>query len=294
MYRSFISVSAGLMVFFSLHQPAAAIDVYPDGSGDAPTIREALEMAGDGETVRIFSGTYYESNLVVDGKKVNIYYGDLMPVIEAPLAGNDTALTFRNGASGTIVGIHFRGFSRALIIEDAYPSVWNDFFTVNGTAITVTGAGSAPYLAANFVDTCQTGVEVENGSGVRIENHTMVRCDTGINVWGGTVTLGKCIIDGCGTGISSSGGSITFECNDWWDNTLHFSGCSPGAEDFFLQPVFCYEAGEPLGPYYLSADSPCLKSNNSCGYNLGAFSTPACTGVSTQNSTWGEIKLLYR
>ncbi|HSG27774.1 MAG TPA: hypothetical protein VLA34_04780, partial [Candidatus Krumholzibacterium sp.] len=117
---------------------------------------------------------------------------------------------------------------------------------------------------------------------------------TGLVCSSGSVAFIKNIIYRCATGVSCTGGSVISDCNDLWENTLDHSGCAQGATDLFVMPMFCYEAGGSPGPYYLHIDSPCWSTNNTCGVSIGAFTTTyGCTGVATEESTWGRIKQLY-
>ncbi len=272
-----------------------AIDVYSDGSGDAPTIAAAIAMAADGQTIRVFEGTYYEENLLVDGKNITFQYGGNIPVIEAPVAGSGTGLTVRNVTNLTIFGLHFKGFEKGLVIEDGVVSVWSSYFSGCSTAVEVAGSSSDPYFVMTLVDSCGTGFDITGGTEIQVASVTIANCSTGIQISGGTTILEKSIVYRCDTGADYMGGSVSFLCNDFWENGADYSGCSPGTTDFSALPRFCYEADGSPGLYYLHVDSPCWSYNNDCGVNVGAFTSVAgCSGTAVTRSTWGEIKALYR
>lgn len=272
-----------------------AIDVYSNGSGDAPTIAAAIAMATDGQTIRIFDGVYHEENLLVDGKNITFQYGGNIPIIEAPISGSGTGLTVRNVTNLTIFGLHFKGFEKGLVIENGVVSVWSSYLTECATAAEISGSLSDPYFVLTLIDSCGTGFDVTGGTEIRIANVTIVNCSTGVKFSGGTTLFEKSIVYRCDTGAYYLGGSVALQCNDFWENAVDYSGCSPGPTDFSALPRFCYEADGSPGLYYLHIDSPCWSYNNDCGVNVGAFTSVAgCTGTAVKRSTWGEIKALYR
>jgi hypothetical protein len=80
-------------------------------------------------------------------------------------------------------------------------------------------------------------------------------------------------------------------CNLFWD-VAEFtgSGCPGAGSVIEADPLFCDPVSEDFS---LCADSPAI--SDSCGL-LGAYGEgcPACGSVSTESSTWGALKSLYR
>ncbi|HSG28571.1 MAG TPA: hypothetical protein VLA34_08840, partial [Candidatus Krumholzibacterium sp.] len=90
-----------LLSCLSIFLPGAArsltITVDWDGSRDAVTIQEGIDMAQNGDWLRINAGTYYETDITLDGKDLTIWYGvEGIPVIKSPADGTGTGLILRN------------------------------------------------------------------------------------------------------------------------------------------------------------------------------------------------------
>jgi hypothetical protein len=276
---------------------AATYDVYPDGSGLYPTIQSAIDAAGpSGDGIQVHGGTYYEDNLIVDGKDVLISSVDGVAIVMSSVQGANTGITLRNVSPGTnLIGITFRGFEKGVVLENGSAVVWFGNVVECGTGVEVSGVSSNPNISACVVDSCGVGIDVIAGGSISIASNTIVNCSTGISAQGGGVTVSYSIIYGSDTGAACSGGAITFICNDFFLNTSDYAGCTPGADDFSEMPRFCFAADGSPEPYYLHIDSPCWAENNACGRNLGAFTqTHGCTSAPAASTTWGEIKQFYR
>ncbi len=287
-----------LILFFVLLTSTASArtwSVNPEGTGDAPTIAAAIDSASSGDNIELAGGSYYEAELIVDGKDLMISKGSGIPVLISPSYGSGTGITFRNttGAS-SITGITFRGYESALIIDNSSPLVWFNTVKDCGTGFHVTGSSSAD-LGYSLIDSCGTAVYVEQSVGTMVRNNTIVNSSTGITVVSGSVSVNRNIISGCETGVECSGGAISSDCNDFWNNQTDYTGCSGGAGDIFEDPIFCYLTSPSPDLYYLHKDSPCWASNNPCGVNIGAFIyTAGCEGEAVEETSWGAIKSMYR
>lgn len=294
MYKTIVAVCLSIIFTASLVF-AKNWTVRPDGSGSAPTIQAAVDSCAlSGDVILIYSGTYNEENIIVDGKDIFVS-GSGVPYLKAPSPGSGAGFILRNVTSGfNVFGIAFADFDAAIVIEDGSPTIWFSEIKGCGKGIEVSGASSAPELSYNFMDSCMTGCDVLSCSSTNIINHTIVNCNTGISVSGGVVSVDRNIVSGCGTGALCSGGSVLFDCNDFWYNSSDYSGCSPGATDIHVMPRFCLIA-YPAEPYMLHIDSPCWASNNACGVNMGAFTmTHGCEGTALEETSWGAIKRMYR
>lgn len=270
--------------------------VRPDGSGSAPTIQAAVDScAVSGDAILVYNGIYYEENIVVDGKDIFISYSDGVPYVTAPAPGSGTGFTLRNVTSGlNVFGIAFTGFESGIEVEDGSPTIWFTEIQQCGTGIKVSGITSSPVLSYNFIDSCTTACEILSCSSTDIINQTIVNCNTGVFVSGGMVSVSRNIIYGCDTGAQCSGGTVVFDCNNFHLNSTDYSGCSPGANDFYELTRFCFIA-YPEEPYLLHIDSPCWGRNNSCGVNVGAFiMIHGCEGAAVEETSWGAIKRIFR
>jgi hypothetical protein len=147
----------------------------------------------------------------------------------------------------------------------------------------------------SVADSCATGIEVQGGTAT-LQNETIVNCATGASFLGGSATVTRSIFYHCQTGVQCSGGSGALSCNDFWINGSDYAGCASGANDFYLDPKFCFWAS-PVGPYYLHSTSPCFATSlNPCNVKVGAFTgtLPGCSGTAVSRSSWGAIKAIYR
>lgn len=268
--------------------------VFPDGSGDAPTIQAAVDSSATGDQILIEGGQYYEENIVIDGKDVLLDASSGVIYIIAPTHGSGTGFVIRNVTAGfTLNSFNISGYAAAVVIEDASPGV--NFLTVTDCTegIRITGAASAPYLTYTLIDSCSTGYEIQQGGGVTVQNHTIVNCVTGVRVSAGSVSLVRNIIYGSDLGLDC-GGTVTLGCNNFYNNISDYSGCSPGATDFYTDPIFCFLTPPSPGEYYLHQDSPCLTRSNPCGVRIGTFTGYfGCTGKGVEGKSWGAIKLIY-
>jgi len=275
---------------------AADWHVYANGSGDVATIAEAAELVSSGDVIYIHSGTYIEAGILFDSKDVFIVLPDGRVYLNAPVAGSGTCITVRNAtAAFQLPNFYFADFDTALSLEDASP--WVQFITIGkcGTGIAV-GGSSSPFIINAVIDTCVTAVDVSGSAGMTVRNLTIVGCSAGVTVSGGDVTVARCIIYGCGTGLSCGGGTVTLTCNDLFANTVQYDGCEAGSTDFALDPIFCLYTPPSTNPYYLHSDSPCLPAAEPCGTGtyVGFYGNVGCTGTAVEESSWGEIKSLYR
>ncbi len=271
-------------------------NVLPDGNGDAPTIQAAVDSAAvTGDGILINGGVYHEENIIVDGKDISITYFDGIPHLVDPTPGSGTCFILRNVSPGcSIFGLFFRGFGTAVSIEDGSPLVRYSTFKECGTGISISGS-SAPECSNSLIDSCGTAVSILGGSGISIRSNTIVHGTAGVSTSGGAATVDRNIIYGFDTGVLCAGGAVTLDCNCLWNNMSDYSGCTPGTADILEDPIFCFnEQGSP-GPYYLDSYSPCWSENNSCAVNMGAFTQDAgCVGLAVKESTWSNIKRMYR
>jgi hypothetical protein len=269
--------------------------VYPNGSGSTPTIQSAVDSAVSGDNILISAGTYYQGNIVIDGKILTIDQNPQAYLV-SPSAGNGTGMTIRNVAGFTLNSLTFRGFETAVAVENAAASI--QYITVKACTrgVTISGASSAPTVWFCLVDSCGTGIEVQGGGPIVLRNETIVNCSTGVRFLGGSTTFTRNIVYNAGTGIQCSGGSVDGGCNDFYLNTSNYGGCTPGTNDFYLNPMFCFWKPPAPSPYWLHVDSPCFATaSNPCGVRTGAFTSAAgCSGTATEHATWGAIKGIYR
>ncbi len=290
-----------IVLFLSifLHGAAAAQTTWvvkADGSGDAPTIQAAIDLAVTGDGIVVWGGFYTEDDILVENKDIYFQYLNGTPVIISSSYRQGTGITFRNVGSGTnILGFEFREFARGISVDNGAGMYWYCNIIDCGTGIEVSGVSSSPSIMFSLIDSCGTGISVLDGSGVAVRNMTIVNADTGIESLGGSTTFTMSIINGCDTGALCLGGSISLSCNNFYLNMADYSGCATGIDDFYGLTRFCYAAGGSPSPYYLHVDSPCWAANNACGVDVGTYTqSPGCTGTAVEETSWGAIKKMHR
>lgn len=294
-------IRLALLCFMLLPAAGARAVIYtvnPDGTGHSTTIQGGIDLAVSGDRVYIVSGTYYESEITVDGKDIIVTYASATtpaPIIRSPVEGSGTALILRNVTSSFwLFYVHIVGFETGVSIESGSPLITDCNLKDNVTGIIIGGGASSPTLSRNIIENFTTAVAIEGGA-VSMKNHTIAEGMTGISVSGGTVDAFRNIIYRCLTGAQCTGGSLVLSCNDLWENAADYSGCGPGAGDIYEMPRFCYEATTQPGPYYLHVDSPCWAANNPCGVNIGALTGVAgCSGTAAREASWGSIKGIFQ
>jgi len=293
MYRTLFS-AALIIACTAMGAGAETWYVLPDGSGRTPTIQSAVDSAAaSGDAIMIKGGVYYQGGIIVDGKNIMIDQYEGQVYLIAPSAGTGACFTIRDGAAGEINSLAIRGFDTAIAVENGSPTIqWITLKACSRGAM-ISGTASAPKIWYSVVDSCATGIEVSGGS-VTLQNQTIVNCMTGALFSGGSTTFSRTIVDSCSTGVQCSGGSATLSCNDFFLNATNYSGCAAGANDFYTDPKFCFWKSTN-GPYWLHDTSPCFTKANPCAVRVGAFTaSPGCTGTAVQQSSWGEIKAIYR
>jgi hypothetical protein len=269
-----LMVSSTLVLICVILATSAAVRadtwmVYPDGSGEAPTIAAAIDSCVSGDIIIVGSGTYFEGNLIVDGKDIRIS-GDGYPVISSPTPGSGTGMTIRNCSSAFFLfNINFEYFDTGIAIEESPPAIWITVIKHCTTAVDVTGTSSYPEIAYSLVDSCTTAIRFQEGS---VSNHSIVTNNTIVN---------------CNTGIAASAVVVDVEL-------CIVYGCTAGSSDIHGDPLFCMSHPSAPNPYYLDVNSPCWKANNACGQNVGAYTQMDCEGSATESSSWGTIKSLFR
>jgi len=266
-----------------------------NGTGDAPTIQAAVNLAAPGDGILLEPGVYRETDILIDGKNITIDQTAASAVLVPPTPGSGTAMIIRNvTAAFQLNSLTFRGYQTGVSVESGSPFVNWIILKTCGKGLLVSGASASVTMSYTLVDSCGTGIEVQAGGACTFPNETIVNCSTGALFTGGSPTLRYSIIASCGTGVQCAG-SATLTCNDLWNNATNYGGCSAGPTDFFTDPIFCFLTPPSPDLYYLHSTSPCWTMSNPCSKKIGAFvSRTGCTGTSVEETTWGAIKDMYR
>lgn len=248
------------------------------GSNASPTIRENViegnttQGASGGGIICIYGGySQIYDNVVRNnyadhvGGGVFIYVG-CEALVRRNWIENNRAANQGGGLEGNVSDIE--------VSENVF---LNNEATWGGGA-QVGESGSAIFTLNTFV-----GNQASYGAGVSLLPINESPCNVTFN--------GNIVAQNIGGGIYYGGGPLSHECNDSWGNTGgDFVGLSPSVSDFSDDPLFCNAATHDFS---LQACSPCA-DRVGCG-QIGAYGVGCpCGGVSTEPTTWGAIKSMYR
>lgn len=128
---------------------AAIIQVFPDGTGDYPSIQDALDNAGPGDEIVLGAGVYLEHDLVLaNGVSITGQSGAPGTIIDAMFAGRCVAgdpvtgapeisgVTFRNGYANGSGGLVLAGHNNARFVD----CIFRDGDAETGGAVALVGA----------------------------------------------------------------------------------------------------------------------------------------------------------
>jgi len=247
-----------------------------DGTGDAPTLKAALDSATAGDTVLVGPGEYVTPGLIMtDGVALVGEFGAAQTRVVPYLPPYDPrpdpyAISCGPLALRTIIsGLWFDGWIGG-IGSGAVSIGWSNDVRVEYCIFT----GNDP-----------AGVDISGGSQVHLHNNTFVGNTKSIVNYSG---FGSCIH------------------NIIWDPTQGILGFVPVCNDalqpdylpleltsanFFSDPLFC-------GPndFRISPDSPCAPGQSPMGSQcdlVGALPV-GCTPTPTKQRTWGGLKSIYK
>ncbi|MEW6014769.1 MAG: right-handed parallel beta-helix repeat-containing protein [Candidatus Zixiibacteriota bacterium] len=240
-----------------------------------PTIQEAVNAAGMGETVMVAPGVYEgEGNRGITFSRKRIIViaaaGPLETVIDCEGNAVTPHQAFNiSGAeeSGVIDGFTIRGGyynnGGAINIQSSGPVIRNCIFhdnraPISGGAIRVKGRGEAHIINCTFANNSSMAggaIFTIAGAKPRIENCLIAYSDSGgaIHVNDGTSVP----VISCTDILGNAGG-------DWSGD---IAGMVNTDGNFSAEPLFCDRSDRD---FRLEGNSPCLPANNNCGVQIGA------------------------
>ena len=188
---------------------SAEWNVFPDGSGDASTIKEAVELASDGDEILVHPGMHETATVDLLGKALYIHSvgGPDVTLVSLPSEAHAPVLLFQSGeTSNTLVeGMTLVGLPNtpppdgggAVVVQDSSPLIrdctFRDFFAVLGGAVLCIGSGAAPeFEHCTFFDNwCVSGgaLIVREGAAVRLVDCSLLA--NAAQYRGGAVAVGE-------------------------------------------------------------------------------------------------------
>ena len=266
--------------------------IQANGKGVVSTIQAAIDSAKAGDVIVLGPGIYSgpgNRDIKFGGKAITLMstFGPFQTIIDGQ--GTTPGLVLENGEgpSTVVTGITFRNAysdqeGGAIRCDNTSPTIRNCVFennraAKNGGAIYV-NSGSPTIESCTFVNNSAGtagGAIYVTGSGAAPQiTYTIVAYSTG------------------GEGITcDNGASPLVSCSNFFGNAGGDKICGVDlGSNLYTDPQFCGRPGN--GFYYLQADSPCAPKRSPCGALIGSLPV-ACATVSTEESTWGAIKILF-
>ena len=216
--------------------PAATLIVYPDGSGDYPTIQAAVDAAADGDGIMLLNGTFSgpgNRDVVIQNRSLSIYSKAGNPAVATIACGGKPDEPHRflhvtdnssvSVAGLTVTGGHAGGRTPAggamLISDGSTAGIENCVFVDNHAAMSWDNTGGA-VCVDTYCQVAFTGCEFRLNSGsfggavsvnhfsnasfesCRFEDNTALR---GGAIWGNSTTKIGCVLVG---NTAEQGGAI--------------------------------------------------------------------------------------
>lgn len=241
--------------------------VAANGSGDAPTIDAAVDSSSAGDVILVGPGTHDVGS----------------DETGAVLLKAGTSLVSEFGPNVTTIQ-PAGGLGQSSVLGASDGCAITGFTIRSGWSATIYAYGDNVEISENIVET--PGIVVYETASI---HHNLfigggsaitVLFSEGISHINNNIILGR---------ISECGGTVLVYCNDV---TVASSCVSYGQTNFNLDPMFC-----GVDNYHLNAASPCAPGNHPNGFNNCGLIGPlpvGCGTVSTEQTTWGAVKALYR
>lgn len=285
------------LAFFVLSFTAtlsATWHVYPDGSGDAATINEALLLSAEGDTVLAAPGTYFESLIMRNGRTLISETGPEETIIDAQGIGRViycshlenpiyiSGFTLRNGFADIGAGLYCN-VSTVTFEDNIVYGNSADEHPRYGGGVYLRGSPPSTIIRGNLIygNTADMGAGIfcNGGDQSSLIGNTVVNNSSQFGAGvishnGSDITVSQNLIamneGSSGFGIyihSSSDASLT--CNDVWMNVpdnYHGPDVTGIDGNISIDPIFCDVA---QNDYSLDASSPCLPMNHPDGADCG-------------------------
>ena len=248
------------------HVSPSGNDVTGDGSAGNPfeTIQYAVDVANDGDTIRVHAGTYYES---VWCSKSLYFIGDNSGTTTIDAAGASYCIDISNslGCHGTVAGLAFQNSSYGVSVNTDHLGAWTitDNSFRDNTSFHVWVNDAVARIERNVFENASHAIAVWPLSTAEIFNNVFTdNSFVGIKAVAEAyfVDIQNNIIVNNARGVQMEGCPYNIDYNDIWNNTVaDYVGCSPGGHDINGDPRFV--GGTPYD-YHLKCNSSCIDTGN--------------------------------
>lgn len=252
--------------------------VTPDSTGDAPTIRAAMDSANSGDDVLLAPGLYNSDNQppwgvagsMVDMKSgvwLHSESGPRVTVLDAAHEGGRLIECYGVSGGAVIEGLTITGGNEVqdggggIYCEGSTVTIRNNVFVDNWTTGVWEGQGQGGGVHLFSSDGEITGnTFIDNYAD---QGGAAIGCDA----YSAPSISRNIIAKSRATGALScdATSSPSVDCNAFWDNEAGDGDCALGADNFSADPLFC---DLESGGYYLREDSPCAPANSPLGCGL--------------------------
>jgi parallel beta-helix repeat protein len=271
-----------------------------DGGADFTHIQDAIDNASAGDTILVYSGTYYENIILKDGVKVQGEGADVTSIdgnrkgVVVFMANNSTLHGFRvtGGGLDWQIAISRCAIRSADTIYTGRVNVEIAYNIIEDNWSPLCASGSDLRFHHNIVVNNQGTVELYTFGSALIENNIFAGNGGALELWNfsGSIINNMIVENGNGielchgsspeiknnvvagntyTGINNVPyplGSPNLSHNDVWNNGVNYRNLLPGPDDISADPMFVDAAS---GDYHLQVGSPCIDA----GTNEGAPNT---------------------
>ncbi len=286
MRRSVMVFLSGVLLVLAMSRSIEARTWYVNeaGTGDAPTIRAAMDSAAYGDTVLVGPGRYPGGIIMSDGVTLRSEMGPTATILD----GGHCIVYFGTDVSGSLEGFTLTGdtdndIETVLCWEACDFLIKGNIFTGNkGGGIGCDFSRFGQIVANTIVDNQWTGIYVRQMSDdISVRNNICVGNSDGISV--------------------GESPNVDVECNDSWGNTYSdfypqdpWDPPWPWGSNISEDPLFC---DREAGDFTLNSCSPCLPGNHPGGFDcglIGALGQGCYSPSAVQQDTWSTIKSLFR
>lgn len=283
--------------------------VYPDETGDAPTIQAAVNFSSAGDTISVMAGVYVQQ--IINCTKESITIIGIEGAENTILQNNDyppwilnIGEYFHAHNNFKVQGLTFKGCEHAIWVK------WFGFVTIEACIFRGNGTFNILFENSHHVE-IKHNLIYGNGNGIMIydsSNYTIINntiaynSGCGIDIGGnGEGSIINNLITNNSYGVYNYDHTIALLCNNAYDNNIdYFLYDMPDPTgmngNISIHPEYCSINPSITGNFYLQSDSPCLPNNHPDGFECGVIGlySAGCGPTAVEETSWGKIKSIFK